>query len=219
MHYVIVSCSPQAETRSTSAFLAKAMKDGIMECGDHSAELFFLNRREKWEEVKEAIRRSQNILFVLPVYVECIPGIMKEFLEQLEPKDECDTTISFLVQGGFEEASQLRCTEHYLEKIPAYLNCRYGGTIVKGGLFGLTYMRSEKEQRRYYQKVKALMADYVKAGGFRREISSLFAGDEYYSAGMIFLSRLLRPLNRMVWTLTGRKFGIKGKITQRPYEV
>lgn len=42
-----------------------------------------------------------------------------------ENNDEKRTTIGFILQGGFEEAHQLRTAERYLEKLPYYFNCDY----------------------------------------------------------------------------------------------
>lgn len=40
---------------------------------------------------------------------------------------ENNTQLSFILQGGFAEGCQYRCGEQFLEKLPSYLGCSYGG--------------------------------------------------------------------------------------------
>lgn len=63
--------------------------------------------------------KNDEILIALPLYVECVPGLLLEFLETLPKKDE-RTRLSFLLQSGFAEGCQLRCGEAFLEKLPEY---------------------------------------------------------------------------------------------------
>ncbi len=53
----------------------------------------------------------------------------------------CDfLLIGFLLQGGFGEASQLRCCESYLETLPSLLGCEYNGTLLKGDMFAVSFL-------------------------------------------------------------------------------
>lgn len=92
---------------SNTAKIIEAFWKGYEEAGN-TTEVWYLSDRRQWPEAKEAFGKNDNILFALPLYVENIPGIMLEFLEQLPPKTVPGTRIAFLLQGGFPEASQSR---------------------------------------------------------------------------------------------------------------
>lgn len=78
--------------------------------------------------------------------MECVPGLLLEFLETLPKKDE-HTRLSFLLLSGFAEGCQLRCGEEFLAKLPEYLGVRYGGCLVKGDNFGIRMLDDEKQKQ------------------------------------------------------------------------
>lgn len=86
-------------------------------------------------------------MLAIPLYVECIPGIMVEFLESLTPKKDNKTKIGFLLQGGFAESSQLRCCESYLETLPSILGCKYNGTLLKGDMFAVNLIDGKMREQ------------------------------------------------------------------------
>ena len=135
MHLVIINASPRVEAKSNTARIIRTFVRGFEESGN-TTEVWHLSDKKQWTGAKEAYEKNSNILFALPLYVESVPGIMLEFLETLQPKKEDGTKMSFILQGGFAEASQLRCGEAYLEILPSYFNCEYNGTLIKGDNFG-----------------------------------------------------------------------------------
>lgn len=124
MHLVIINASPRVEAKSNTARIIRTFVRGFEESGN-TIEVWHLSDKKQWTGAKEAYEKNSNILFALPLYVESVPGIMLEFLETLQPKKEDGTKMSFILQGGFAEASQLRCGEAYLEILPSYFNCEY----------------------------------------------------------------------------------------------
>lgn len=232
MYYAIFSGSPQNKQRSTSALLASVAKQVLTKNQENEADIYDLSNKREWAASMEAFNQAHTILFILPLYVEGVPGLFLEFLDQLDQymfsgqadglvdmKNKSKGKISFILQGGFEEASQLRTAEEYLSKIPGDFGCEYRGTLVKGGMFGMATMRGEKFRDKACSEFAAVLESYQKDQGFTKEVADQFAGAEYYSKGMLFLSRFLHPLNVLVWRMMGRKYGIRGAITERPYEM
>ena len=82
-------------------------------------ETYAISDRKTWDIIRAAYIKNDEILIALPLYVECVPGLLLEFLETLPQKDE-RTRLSFLLQSGFAEGCQLRCGEAFLEKLPEY---------------------------------------------------------------------------------------------------
>ncbi|MDO5293944.1 MAG: hypothetical protein Q4F05_14490 [bacterium] len=212
MRYTIVSCSPQNKSRSSSSCIAGWLKEELDE-----SEIYYINDKKEWGKCAEAITKSSNIIFVVPLYVEGIPGIMLEFLETLSPQRKTAATMSFIIQGGFDEASQLRTAERYLKMLPSFFHCQYGGTLLKGGMFGMATMRGDKFKAQmkkcYIEAAKA----YKKNNCFDEATTKAFAGAEYYSSSMIILSKALLPINRIIWYVMGKKMGATTSLKSKPY--
>ncbi|WP_304577010.1 NAD(P)H-dependent oxidoreductase, partial [Romboutsia ilealis] len=139
MNLLIISCTPRIKEKSNTDKILDEFKKGYESYGN-TTETLYLYKRNEWETIRKKFYENDNILFALPLYVECIPGIMAEFLESLKPKHKNNTKIGFLLQGGFGEASQLRCCESYLETLPSLLGCEYNGTLLKGNMFAVSFM-------------------------------------------------------------------------------
>ena len=121
-----------------------------------------------------AFEENENILFALPLYVENVPGIMLEFLACLSAKERPGTRISFLLQGGFPEVSQGRCCEEYLKTLPAQLGCGYGGTFIKGDMFGLSLL-GKKMETKLLQPFIEIGRQFGESGTFRQETIEAFS--------------------------------------------
>ena len=113
MHAVIINGSPRVQNHSNTNRILRKFIDGFCEAGN-TFELYSLSDTTTWDFAREAYEKNDNIIFALPLYVECVPGLMMEFLETLPSKNK-DTKLSFILQSGFAEGLQLRCGEAYLK--------------------------------------------------------------------------------------------------------
>lgn len=146
-----------------------------------------------------AFPKNKDILFALPLYVENVPGIMLEFLGSLTPKTGPDTRLSFLVQGGFPEACQSRCCENFLKTLPEKLGCEYGGTFIRGDMFG----------------IGRAFAQY---GYFDAEIISRFASPEYLSEKEIRrFEKFGKYMQKWFMNRIAKRLGCKEKLDAKPY--
>jgi len=181
MHVVIINGSPRIQKHSNTEKIMVSFEKGLAEKGA-SFERYAISDRKSWETIREAYIKNEEILIALPLYVECVPGLLLEFLETLPQKDE-HTRLSFLLQSGFAEGCQLRCGEEFLAKLPEYLGVRYGGCLVKGDNFGIRILDEEKQEQvtKPYQSMGALFAE---GDGFFREEAKKFTGPEYFSLPM-----------------------------------
>jgi hypothetical protein len=220
MKLVIFSCSPRPKRQSNSALIADAFRRGVEAEGTVETEVCYLYQRRNWELYRQLFADNTQILFVTPLFVECIPGILMEFLETLEPKVNGGvTTLSFIVQSGFEEAHQLRTCERYLEILPSYLNCAYGGTLIKGGMFALA-VGSEKGKIAKLKPFFEMGGKFAEKEYFDKEEASAFAGSEYLPKSTILLIHIFKPINRIAWRYLARKvFKTQGRLDSRPYKV
>ena len=218
MKYTIISCSPQNEKRSSSTCIAHIFQKVIEKEESNQASLFSISNKNTWCEGRNSFYESDMTVFVIPVYVENVPGFFLEFLSTLEPRENLGK-IAFIIQGGFEEASQLRTTEMFLEKLPQRLNCEYKGTLIRGGMFGMATMRGTKFRQRMEQEFERAAERFLVKNEFDKQLQTEFAGNEYYAKTMIVLAKISKPLNFMAWNIIAKKMGTNGKLADKPYSI
>lgn len=220
MNLIIINCSPRVKANSNTNIIVHAFAEGFTKQGN-TTDIYNLSELGKWNEIRAAFYNNDNILMALPLYVECIPGIMMEFLESLSPKINADgrpkTKLSFLLQGGFSEASQLRCGQRYLEQLPGFLNCEYGGTLIKGNMF-IIHMLPDKSAEKMVFPFIEMGKLFAKNGRFEKEMVDVFAAPEYFSKEFILLHTILRPLNKLFFVFFFKKNGCQGNLSAKPYK-
>ena len=222
MHLVIVSCTPRPIRNSNTAKIIEKFKQGFERQGGNTTETYYLAQRSSWEEIRQAFYHNDHILFAIPLFVECIPGIMLEFLDTLQPKTYDSgkerTKVSFLLQGGFAEASQLRCGEQYLEMLPQYFNCEYAGTLIKGNMFAVSMVEG-KGREAMIEPFVQMGETFAQDGAFHKEKVTEFAKPEYFSKGFIIFFRFVSPLQKMfLSSFSKKKLGRKESIKAKPYQ-
>ena len=216
MNLLIISCTPRMKEKSNTDKILDELKKGY-ESNGNTTETLYLYKRNEWEIIRKKFYENDNILFALPLYVECIPGIMAEFLESLKPKEKSNTKIGFLLQGGFGEASQLRCCESYLETLPSLLGCEYNGTLLKGDMFAVSLLDG-KIRKQMVEPFYNMGKYYAQNNYFNKEVVNDFAKPEYFSKKAIFLNNVLSPLNKLFFKIFAIKLGCKGSLNDKPYQ-
>jgi len=105
-------------------------------------EMFHLVRLKETEQMVEVFATAECALIGFPLYTDAMPGVVKHFIEALEPLvgRGGNPPLAFLVQSGFPEGLHSRYVERYLEKLAARLGSPYLGAIVKGGGEGTRVM-------------------------------------------------------------------------------
>ena len=217
MHLVIINASPRVEAKSNTARIIRTFLKGFEKDGN-TAEVWHLSDKKQWENAKEAYEKNSNILFAIPLYVENIPGIMLEFLETLQPKKEAGTKMSFILQSGFAEASQLRCGEAYLEILPSYFNCEYNGTLIKGDNFAQAWL-PEKQENKMVAHYEKMGLSFAQKGTFDKEEVNKFAAPEYFSKKQIRLFNCINWLQKMMFRHIAKKNGCKRPLDDKPHQI
>ncbi len=161
--------------------------------------------------------KNTDILFALPLYVESVPGMMLEFLESLPAKEQAGTRLSFIVQGGFPEASQSRCCENLLKTLPGKLGCSYGGTFIRGDMFGVGLLGNKLGA-----KMTAPFIDVGRSFGqygyFEQSIISGYSSPEYLSKRQIQQSEKIgKHIQKWFMNMIAKRLGCTGKLDAKPY--
>lgn len=142
MKLAIINGSPRYK-KSNSNLLINQFLSGYNKIIPEDVSVHYLVNQQVRDEAVNAFLASDQIILIFPLYTDCMPGIVKEFIEniaQLNKSDIVGKKIGFIVQSGFPEAIHSVAVEHYLEKLAKRLQCEYLGTVIKGGVEGIQFM-------------------------------------------------------------------------------
>ena len=216
MHVLIINGSPRVKRYSNTDKILEKFTEGLSENGT-TYEQYEISDKKQWEDIRRAYYSNSNILIALPLYVECVPGLLMEFLETLSPKND-GTKIAYILQSGFAEGIQLRCGEAYLEKLTGYLGCEYAGTLVKGDNFSIRFFEGEMRDK-VTGKYTEMGREYAANAGFDTDRCKEFTGYEVLPAHMRIILRILqRTVARTMFTKIARGWGCTKPLDHRPYQ-
>jgi len=227
--------SPRGKGSNTKVFLEHFL-DGFEAKAGNSYEIFYLNRVKHRERFVQAFAEAEHVLLAFPLYWDAMPGLVKAFIEALEPlcgrerrrlsreayrnqarPMQGNPAIGFIVQSGFPEAVHSRYVEKYLEKLAARLGCKYLGTIVKGGGEGARVIpdRYGKPFEMFYQ----LGVTFGETGQFDQALLQKLAKPERYPKilGPLFQLFLKTKLATSYWDNQLKGNGVYEKRFARPY--
>lgn len=217
MHIVIINGSPRVQKDSNTEKIVAAFAKGLSE-KEVTFETYAISNRSTWDIIRDAYMKNDEILIALPLYVECVPGLLLEFMETLPQKDE-QTRLSFLLQSGFAEGCQLRCGEAFLEKLPKYLGVRYGGCLVKGNNFGIRVLDEEK-QAQVTEPYQAMGQLFAEGDGFFREEAKKFTGPEYFPLPMrLMMGLIFKTLGKKMFQKAAASWGCSVPLDEKVWEV
>jgi multimeric flavodoxin WrbA len=146
-------------------------------------ETYHLVRIKETDKIVQAFAKAEFALIGFPLYTDAMPGVVKHFIEALEPLvgREHNPPLGFLVQSGFPEGLHSRFVERYLEKLAARLGSLYLGTIVKGGGEGTRSMPSQMTEK-LFRNLQALGAGLAANGCFDPQILARISAPERFPA-------------------------------------
>jgi multimeric flavodoxin WrbA len=211
----LLNGSPRGKRGNTPIFLEQIAKG----FGGPS-ETFQLVRLKKTQQMVQAFANSECVLLGFPLYTDAMPGMVKHFIEALEPLAgrKNNPSIGFLVQSGFPEGLQSRYVERYLEKLARRLGCPYLGTVVKGNGEGVRQMPPNVTQG-LFEELQALGAGLAQEGRLDAQILRRLAAPESYPAilGPFFQLFLRLPMAHGYFDEILKKNGVYAERFARPF--
>ena len=215
MHVLIINGSPRVKEYSNTNKILLQFTKGMCENGT-DFEQYEVSDRKQWDDMRKAFAGNTNILIAIPLYVECIPGLLLEFLETVEPKTE-DTRLSFILQGGFAEGAQLRCGEEYLKILTRKLGCTYAGTLVKGDNFYIRFFDGDQRERITVPYL-AMGREYAANGDLCSEECRRFTGPEVFPAPVrLLIGIMFRTAGKKMFNRIAVSWGCREPLDCRPY--
>ncbi len=177
-HLVIINGSPRVAKFSNTDKIIHSFVKGLEGTGI-TWELHNLSNRKEWDAAREAFLSHERILIAFPLYVECIPSLMLEFLESLPLERRQPAQLSFLLHGGMDEGFEFRFCERILQGLPAQFGCRFGGTLIHGGSFGIR-TREDAVKAKIVAPYEMMGRLFAQNGNFLTPEAKKFTGPEQY---------------------------------------
>ena len=177
-HLVIINGSPRVAKFSNTDKIIHSFVKGLEEAGI-TWKLHNLSSRKEWEAAREAFLTHERILIAFPLYVECMPSVMLEFLETLPSERKQPAQLSFLLHGGMDEGNEFRFCERILQGLPAQLGCSFGGTLIHGGSFGIR-TREDAVKAKIVAPYEKMGRLFAQNGNFLTPEAKKFTGPEQY---------------------------------------
>ena len=215
-HIVIINGSPRAKKFSNTDKILQSFTKGLEEA-KATYELYSLSNRSEWEAAREAFMANSRIIIALPLYVECVPGTLLEFLETLPTERPQPAQLSFMLHGGFEEGRQLRLGEKFLKSLPAQFGCIYGGCLVKGGSF-MIRMFSEKQNKAVLLPYRGMGEYFIEQGSFLAPEVKKFTGPEQIPGPFrILIKVLFKLVLKKKFKEFAKEWGCTEPLDSKPY--
>lgn len=166
MKLTVINGSPRGKGSNTKIILSCFIR-GFSKTKGNTYDLYYLRSIQNQEKQCEIFINAENLLIALPLYTDSMPGLVKEFIENLEPLigKKPGLKIGFIVQSGFPETYQSKFLEAYLEKLVKRLGCVYLGTIIKGNVEGIQ-IKPLWMVKSYLQKFERLGVIFGQEGMF-----------------------------------------------------
>lgn len=187
MRTLIINGSPKARNGNSEVFIKQFAKGMGAPCEVRYA------ADEESLEIAEYMKQFDSVIFVMPLYIHAMPGIVMKIIESMEPASINGKSLGFIVQSGFLESAQSRFLERYLSALTKNLNYNYLGTVVKGGSAG-TAMMPDKMNKKLFNRLIRLGQYYEVNGSFDLEVIKELAKPNNLSKNK---SKLLQVLNKL----------------------
>lgn len=212
--------SPRGVKGNTPILFEHFIKGFTSLPGHSTSEVYHLSHTREAERFAQAFGEAECVLLGFPLYTDAMPGLVKAFIESLEPYTARanNPPIGFVVQSGFPEARHSRHVEHYLEKLAKRLNSPYLGTIVKGSVEGIQIM-PENMTRKLFDTFFQFGKGLAENGQFDPTLLRGLAQPEYYPAYLapIFKLFALLPISSFYWDSQLKQNGVYERRFAQPY--
>ncbi|MBN2005597.1 MAG: flavodoxin family protein [Anaerolineae bacterium] len=206
-------------TKGNTPFMLEQLIKGFTAAGGSANEPFPLVRQNELDRYREAFAAAEAVLVGFPLYTDAMPGIVKTFIEALEPLRGRDNNpaLGFMIQSGFPEATHLRHIERYLAKLADRLGSPYLGTIIKGGGEGVQAVTGKSKQK-LFEQLYALGEGLGKTGQFDATILRELSQPERFPGYLmpIFKVLLKTPLVSGYFDRELKKNGVYEQRGARP---
>jgi len=207
MQLTVFNGSPRGKKSNSTLLLENFLKGFYSEEGG-SCETYHLNRVKETDIHVEAFQKAENVILIFPLYTDAMPGVVKHFIEALEPLCGRDSnpSLGFIIQSGFPEPENSLHLQRYIEKLAKRLGCRYTRTAIRGGVEGIQ-VQPPWMTKKVFGFFNELGKGYAKTGLFDEKIIHKLAPRARMSFSRILLFRFFGVfgLTNFYWNMMLKK--------------
>jgi len=218
---LVINGSPRGKRGNTLVMLHK-IADGFQSTRANSVSWLHLQEVRVMKDLASQYEKADCVFLGFPLYTDGMPGIVKEFIDSLEPlkSRKNNPPIGFLVHSGFPEARHSRFVEQFLVTLAERLGSPYLGTLVKGGSEGIRMM-PENMNRDLFNKLNEIGKDLAVTGQIDQSLVRQISGKESYPPIFIPVYKLLAktPLMNFYWNMQLKKNGVYEKRFAAPFQL
>lgn len=211
--------SPRGAKGNTPVMLAQIAK-GFTAAGGIVTDTFHLVRQNDLDHYRDAFAAAEAVLVGFPLYTDAMPGIVKTFIEALEPLRgrSGNPPLGLVMQSGFPESTHMRHIEHYLAKLADRLGSPYLGALIKGGGEGVRLMPDNMNHKLFDQLI-ALGRNLRETGQFPMDAVQKLAKPERYPTYLIPVFKVLvkAPALSMYWNNQLKENGVYEQRFAQPF--
>lgn len=165
MNTIIINASPKGKSQNSNT---RIISEEFIRNMKVPCDISFIVNSDL-EELAGHVEQYDTIIFILPLYIHAMPGIMMNFIEHLKPSSTKGKSMGFIIQAGFIETAQEKYVEAYFKALANQLNYDYLGTVSKGEAAGI-YM-FPKLFKKVLSKINMLGEIYEKTHAFDPKIT------------------------------------------------
>ena len=219
-HVIIINGSPRVKKNSNTNKIIQAFVEGLEKAGI-THKLYSLSNHDEWDEARESFMTNKNIIIAVPLFVECLPSLLLEFLSTLPTERKQPAKLSFILHGGFDEGHQLRLGEKFLQSLPAQLGCTSGGVLVKGGSFLLRNRENsyiKKMTDKMLASYTAMGLSFAQNGNFMTPEAKKFTGFEKNpKIGILLFNLIFKRIVKKNFERIAQEWGCSEPLDAKPY--
>ncbi|QGY42737.1 hypothetical protein GM418_03435 [Maribellus comscasis] len=164
MKLAIFNGSPRGNNSNTKILLSHFQK-GLERAGGSVTSIDYLIQEKHLEEQVKHFKEAETIFLAFPLYVDSMPGMVKQFIETIGNFDGSGKKILFLVQSGFPEAVHSMEVKNYLLLLSKRWKMECLCVIVKPGVEGIKIM-PEMMTRKLFKKMEFMGNEF----GMKRKL-------------------------------------------------
>jgi len=217
MKLAIVNGSPRGE-KSNSKRMGTWIASKQEDYPDLVVETHYLFKINRHDDYIETLEGADVLLFIFPLYVDSMPGIVKAFFEKMEQKKQAfqGKPVYFIIHSGFPELIQNRSLEGYLTYFTnQIMGMNHLGTIIWPGSEALQ-MAPDNFFKKRVEAFKNLLPTLLEKRALPVDISEQLGGKEVMSQFQI-VTYSLNPFKDFYWKMQLKKNNAKHQLKDQPY--
>ena len=181
-------------------------------------EICYLNKESFHTRYVEESRSSDAFLFVIPLYVDTVPGATKSFFELMEMHKDIFSgkPVYFVVHSGFPEMIQCSLLSRYLKYFSdKIIDMDYKGTVIIGGSEAMQ-MAPDEAFRKLQSALKIVHKTINDKELIPENINLMINKRERLTPLRRFIF-LVNPLKNFYWYFRAGRKGLRLNLKARPY--